>query len=79
MLFRCATTAAHPDSNPCFLPDQAVQQEPGLRQEHAGGERRQQRHPQAAKRPPGARKALQVVRHEEVSAERQQRDEEDLP
>jgi stress response protein YsnF len=61
------------------LSDQAVQQVLRLRQEHLGGERRQQRHPQASQRSPGAREAIQVVRHEEVSAERQQGDEEDLP
>ena len=59
-------------------PDQALLQVQHLRQEHHRGERRQQRHPQTAQRAVGAGKALQTLRHEEVPAERQSRDEEEL-
>ena len=50
-----------------------------LCEEHGGGDGRVQRHLEAAERPAGHGQALQALRHEEVPAEREPRDEETVP
>jgi hypothetical protein len=51
----------------------------GVRPPDPGGVRPVQRHPEAVQRAPGARQAVQALRHEEVSEQCQQGDETPVP